>query len=104
MKNPADMKSHEFRLLCEKCVKEYNDAHLEVTKRIIAEHGVPFATWISTDAMTRTLATYCMMHSDQASAAAQQIISKFVTNLDYLLNENHRVLPEPTHPAPGVSQ
>lgn len=103
MKNPADMKNPEFRLLCEKCVKDYNDAHLEVTQRIVAEHGVPFATWINTDAMTRTLATYCMMHSDPNSAA-RQVVAKFMTNLEILVNAKQPTLPEPTHPAPGATQ
>ena len=103
MKNPVELPSFEFKQLCEKCVKELADSRLEITARIAEEHGIGFATWISTDEMTRSLATYCMMSADPI-ATAQNIGSKFLNNLDHLLDVSNRVLPEPTHPAPGVTQ
>lgn len=103
MNNPAELSSHDFKELCERTIKEYTESNLAITQRIVAEHGVPFATWINTDAMTRTLATYCMMHSDPNSAA-RQVIAKFMTNLEILMNAKQPTLPKPTHPAPGVSQ
>lgn len=103
MKNPVELPSFEFTKLCEKLVKECADSRLEITARIAEEHGIPFATWISTDEMTRSLATYCMMSADPA-ATASSIVSKFLHNLEHLLSLKHPVLPESTHPAPGVMQ
>ena len=103
MKNVLELSSFEFKELCERCIKEYADSRLAITTRIISEHGLPFATWISTDEMTRSLAAYCMMSSDPGDTA-KSVIAKFLTNLDFLLNTHTRILPEPTHPAPGVTQ
>ena len=103
MSDPLELSSFDFRQLCERCIKEYSDSRIEITTRIALAHGIPFATWISTDEMTRSLAAYCMMSSNPGDTA-KSVIAKFLTNLDFLLNTHTRILPEPTHPAPGVTQ
>lgn len=103
MTDPLELSSFDFKELCERCIKEYAESRLEITTRIIRDHGVPFATWISTDEMTRSLAAYCMMSSDP-SESARQVVGKFIASLDYLVNKRDGESPEPTHPAPGVTQ